>query len=162
MTLSLSDINKHSPYRVAQESNGNLVFKTRADVVYSIGFIADQEIAGSESFQFFINRSASGDTLYDPFVKDTIFAIIEDFFDKNNDIMLYICDTSDGRESARNRLFVRWFREYDESSRFEIRTAEAQIEHEVIYAAIIVKKTHPNIQNILMEFDYLATNITSK
>jgi hypothetical protein len=37
--------------------------------------------------------------------------------------MLYICDTSDSREAARNRLFIRWFKQSAEPNRFTIRSA---------------------------------------
>lgn len=66
--------------------------------------------------------------------------------------MLYICDTSDGREAARNRLFLSWF-EREANERFIIRTAKAKIEDEVIYTAIIVANDHPALQAILRDFE---------
>ena len=76
--------------------------------------------------------------------------------------MLYICDTSDGREAARNRLFLRWFKQADTTDRFTILTADAKVENETIYAALIVQNSHPKLSDIKMEFDMLSTNLTDK
>lgn len=38
-------------------------------------------------------------------VRDTIIAIVENFFQENQDVMLYICETGDGKQSMRRRLF---------------------------------------------------------
>ena len=67
--------------------------------------------------------------------------------------MLYICDTSDGREAARNRLFISWFEKDATPGRFTIKTAKANIEGEVLYTAIIVENSHPNIKKILQDFN---------
>ena len=40
-----------------------------------------------------------------PKVRETILAIVEEFFAKNNAAFLYICDTSGGMQKMRNRLF---------------------------------------------------------
>jgi hypothetical protein len=39
----------------------------------------------------------------------TIAAIAEDFFEKEENIAIYVCDDSDGREQARKRKFDGWF-----------------------------------------------------
>ena len=44
-----------------------------------------------------------------PKVRETILAIVEEFFAKNNAAFLYICDTSGGLQKMRNRLFKYWY-----------------------------------------------------
>ena len=36
----------------------------------------------------------------------------------DTEIMLYMCDTSDGREEIRNRLFLSWFEKHADKKRF--------------------------------------------
>lgn len=53
-------------------------------------------------------------------VRFTLFAIIDEFFHENEDVLLYVCDTSNNREAARNRLFIRWFKQSARPDRFTI------------------------------------------
>ena len=75
---------------------------------------------------------------------------------------LYICDDTDGREAVRNRLFVRWFEEYDINNRFTIKTADAIVEGKGFYTAIIVENNHPKLHDITQEFDEVASTLTAK
>ena len=79
--------------------------------MYSVGFMPDNEIAGCASYQFFINRLKGDVDGSDEKVRMTIMVIIDEFFATHNDIMLYICDTSDGREAAR-KIQTERFKEY--------------------------------------------------
>ena len=121
----------------------------------------DMEIAGCKSYQFSIRRLTDDYSGHDPKVKDTIMAILQAFFDENNDVLIYICDDTDGRESVRNRLFIRWFKEYDTNERFEIKYADAIVEGKGFYTAIILRKDHPHFLDIVNEFDIVAANLTN-
>ena len=65
-----------------------------------------------------------------------------------------MCDTSDSREAARNRLFLRWFEEYAEPGRFTIKTASAVVEGQGIYAAIIVENRNPLAKAVIDDFEF--------
>ena len=159
--LDIEAVNQVAPCRVDLLSTGGFVFSTKSNVAYNILFVEDQEIAHCSSYQIIINRVSEKGT-YDEDVKATILAIIIEFFSQNNDILLYICDTSDGKEASRNRLFVKWFSDVDENHKFIIRTAHTIVEGEGFYAAIIIRKDHPKIDDILSEFDFLAKNLSDK
>ena len=75
-------------------------------------------------------------------------------------MLLYICDTSDSREAARNRLFLRWFEETADPERFTIKTASATIEGQGIYAAIIVENRNPLTKAIIDDFEQTAQMLT--
>lgn len=49
---------------------------------------------------------------FDPLVSNTIAKIVFDFFQNHERIILYTCDTSDGRGEARQRRFNLWFDYY--------------------------------------------------
>ena len=77
-------------------------------------------------------------------------------------VLLYICDTSDGKEDSRNRLFLRWFEKYAEPGRFTICNAHANVEGEVVYAAIIVENRNPKLKEIMEDFEEAAAVLTDK
>lgn len=101
--LSAENINRTSPYKVEKLNDYAFVFHTHNNVVYYVSFEEDMEIAGLDSYQFNIERK-SEKQVYDADVKDSIISIINEFFAQNNDILLYICDTSDGREETRSHI----------------------------------------------------------
>lgn len=160
-SLSTENINKTSPYKVEKVNDHAFVFHTIANIVYYISFKEDMEIAGLYSYQFIIERK-SEKLGYDVGVRESIIAIIREFFAQNNDILLYICDTSDGREAIRNRLFIRWFKETDCDNVFEIKTADAIVEGESMFFAIIYKKSNPRYTEISNEFDEACACLTNK
>ena len=95
-------------------------------------------------------------------VKRTIISIIEEFFRNNADILLYICETGDNKQAMRNRLFVRWFNEYDFQQSYVLRTAmikDGKVEN---FAAIIVQRSHPDLKSILQTFDETIAYFKSK
>lgn len=74
---------------------------TDNDVKLAVSFMYDDMIIQEGAYQLIIanlnNRKSPRDTK----VKDTIMSIVEEFFDKNQVALLYICSTGDG-----NRLCV--------------------------------------------------------
>ena len=136
--LSLDYINTKSPYLVKRADDGDYVFQTAKGVIYGIGFIENDPLGGCETYQLSISNQNKLHASYDPDVKNTTLIIVDAFFRENLDGLLYMFDTSDSREAARNRLFLRWFEESAEPDRFTIKTASAVIEGQEIYAAIIV------------------------
>ena len=95
--------------------NGLQLFTTDAGVQYGMGFrnvshflspvlgIYDIRIY---TFDFF----ASGHSRRDERIAPTILSAIEEFFTDSNWVLTYICDSSDGRQAERQRLFSAWIR----------------------------------------------------
>ena len=113
-------------------------------------------LGGCETYQLSISNQNKLHASYDPDVKNTTLVIVDEFFRENLDGLLYLCDTSDSREAARNRLFLRWFEESAEPERFTIKTASAVIEGQGIYAAIIVENRNPLAKAIVDDFELTA------
>ena len=76
--------------------------------------------------------------------------------------MLYICDTSDGREANRNRLSVKWFEEFATPERFTMKTANTTVEGQGFYAAIIVENSNPMLEAIVIDFNQTAESLTEE
>lgn len=93
-------------------------------------------------------------------MRDTLITIIEQFFAENDNVLLYICDTSDGREEKRNRLFIRWFEEFATPERYTLKTANAIVEGQGFYAAIIVENSNPMLESIISDFIQTEESLT--
>ena len=122
----------------------------------------DYSIWQSGAYQFYINNESHRPSPNDEKLKATVFRIIEAFFAANPDILLYICETGDGRQAFRSRLFVRWFSTYSGRDAYVMQTAELQEGTTKNFAALIVQKSNPRLKEILAEFDETINILTSK
>ena len=152
--LSLSDINGKSPYRVLKgEGCGSFRFFTESRVQYAVDFIPDELIPEGESYQLIIANLNNRKSPCDLKVKDSVLIIIDEFFDKNQSTLLYICETGDGKQSMRNRLFEYWFNSYNRKMLFTLLTTSiVDEEGEVNFATLIVRNDNPKLPEIVAEF----------
>ncbi len=158
--LSLDHINERSPYYVMLSPKDNYIFETERGIHYSISFEEETPIGGCDSYQFIIEKIDKVRSSHDAKVESTILAILDEFFEAHLDVLLYMCDDSDGREANRNRLFLAWFRKHAAPERFTIRTASAIVEGKGFYAAIIVENRNPLLDNIIADFESTAQALT--
>ena len=159
--FSLDRINSKAPYEVSALGK-QFVFVTNYGLHYEVRFFEESPIGGCETWQFSFAKAEDTPTPEDPYVRFTLFAIIDEFFIENEDVLLYICDTSDSREAARNRLFIRWFKQSAQPDRFTIRSASSTIEGQGFYAAIIVENRNPRLIDVTADFDQTAVSLTNK
>lgn len=152
-TLNLTRINLNSPYRVWQTSEGDYNFESDFGVLYRISFRIEQTIWQEGAYEFSIINQNRKSSPNDKKLRDTIICIIEEFFTSNPDILLYQCETGDNRQAMRERLFLRWFREYDRSDRYYIKVSEIIAEKVANYTAMIVQKDNPHLDEIIRDFD---------
>lgn len=158
--LSLDHINEHAPYYVMLSPRGSYIFETTRGIHYSISFEEDAPLGGCNTYQFIIEKIDKVRSSHDAKVEPTILAIIEEFFEEHLDVLLYMCDDSDGREANRNRLFLTWFQRNAQPERFTIRSAHAIIEGKGFYAAIIVENRNPLLEAITEDFEHTAQVLT--
>ena len=78
----------------------------------------------------------------------------------DTEIMLYMCDTSDGREEIRNRLFLSCFEKHADKKRFTICKAHANIEGQGIFFVIVIENSNPKLHAITAEFRKKADLLT--
>ena len=86
--LSVEDINLQSDYKVIAIADDTVEFTTDSGVEYHINFMVDYSIWEDNAYQFVIinkNKKASPN---DEKLKNTLFAIVENFFSKNKNILL--------------------------------------------------------------------------
>ena len=160
--LDLAYINRLAPYKVWTENGRDYLVETSYDLLFRIGFMDDYAIWQNGAYQFYINNESHRPSPNDEKLKATVFRIIEAFFAANPDILLYICETGDGRQAFRSRLFVRWFNNYAGRDAFVMQTAEVQEDKTRNFAALIVQKSNPRLNEILAEFDETISILTDK
>ena len=159
-TLRLENINLHSPYRVWQtQEDSHYYFQTDTGIQYDIVFAPDTSIINSGAYTIDIVNRQHVASPVDMKLRQTIIAIIEEFFEANgNEAMLYITETGDGKQMFRNRLFIRWFNLYSHHDKYIIKTAEGKMDGQDNFIAIFVCKTNPHAQYIIEVFE-LVTDI---
>ena len=152
--LDIHHINADSPYHV-EESDDSYFFEffTDHDVHYSVGFMPDDSLLKAETCHLIIVNVNNRQSPSDRKVKDTVLGIVAEFFEKNNTTLLYICETGDGKQYLRNRLFERWFSSYKHKALYTSVSSSVIDEDGIMnYATIIVRNDNPNLVEIVSEF----------
>lgn len=165
MILDIAKINAKSSYEVTAIPGVNFVsFLTDYGVQYAIGFEKDDtSMPVTETYQFSIINVNNKKSPRDPKVRETIIAVVEDFFAENQEVMLYICETGDGKQSMRSRLFEYWFNHYKQEWNVMLLSTSVRDEEGILnYAAIILRNDHPRLKEIVNEFTDAVTLLNSK
>ena len=91
------------------------------------------------------------------------FAFLGVIFRKNQAALLYICETGDGMQKMRSRLFSFWFSVYAEHDNFlflpQIVYDEEENEN---YAALIIRRDNPRFNDLVSEFTNTITLLNGK
>lgn len=152
--LDLARINATSPSEVANFSRINYYqFRSDNGVHFAIGFDIDDLFLKDKSYQLIIANVNHHSSPRDAKVRQTIVAIIEEFFRVNNVTVLYICESGDGKQGMRSRLFKYWFSTFIDKDRFTmLSTSIKDIEGVSNFFAIISRNDNPHLQNAIVEF----------
>lgn len=152
MRLSADKINETSPYWVIPLDE--LTFRIRTDngVVYRIGFYEDTYFAMSGAYHFFIDNALNRHAPHDSEVLETVTAIIEEFFRQDPLVMLYICDPTDHRQAARNRLYQHWFENYINHSNFRLYSESVEYKSVDYFAGLLMRKDNPLYDDVVARF----------
>lgn len=162
--LSLEAINTVAPYLVIQGAdNETFSFITDSSIEFFVGFEKDDLLSVGSSYQFGISNPKGTKSPRDSKVRDTIVAIIEEFFNKNQTSLLYICETGDGLQKMRNRLFKYWFSIYSESDKFFfLPMVIYDEENNENYAGLILRYDNPQFNSIVREFTTTINLLNTK
>jgi len=117
--------------------------------VYSFGFSRNKEHA-TKSFTY----------RYDEKIKNTILAVINNFFAENDDkALLYFCYGDDGFARHRSITFKKWGREVANS--IESYSTRIAYFEDYIYGCLMVQKDNPLKKLIIDAFEQNIREITS-
>ena len=155
--ISAEKINLRAPYRVKQVDDSVFVFTTKHGISYTAGFVADVSFFDEGVYQFFLTKTSGRKGRKDDDISETVKVIIEEFFAQEEAVMLYICDTADGRQASRDRLFRAWFYSYIESDSYTMCTDTMTIDNVRYFSSILLRRNHPMLIQVLNKFhDFIA------
>lgn len=152
MKILAETINLNSPYKVTEEDENIFMFETKYGITYSAGFVKDTSFMGDGVYQFFLTKTSSKKGGKDEDIFETVKVIIEEFFAQEESVMLYICDTADGRQASRDRLFRAWFHSYVESASYSMYTDTMTIDNVQYISSILMRKDYPMLTQVLIKF----------
>ncbi len=152
--INLERYNARSPYKATHAATeGFYEFTTDYGVIYSVGFMADDSIISQNAYQFIITNANNRPSPKDEKVKEAIIVMIDEFFNTDKNVLLYICETGDGKQAMRNRLFQYWFSQYEKKEEYTFLSSSVIDEEGVVnYATIIVKNSNPYLADAVREF----------
>ncbi len=145
IVLNESKINDTAPYHVVINKDGYATFTTNNGLHYIVGFDPDDASLSLLCYQLVIINSDNKPSPRDKKLRDTVISIVKDFFEGNNEVVLYICETGDGKQAMRNRLFQFWYSR--ESNKLDVTYLSAAIQDEegvTNYVTIIMRNDNPN------------------
>lgn len=154
-SASLTAINEAAPYKVkcVDSEKCTLCFSTDYDVEIFVTFEEDDLFSTGLAYQFGISNPKGIPSPRDPKVRDTILAIVEEFFCANEAALLYICETGDGMQRMRSRLFRFWFGIYGGREEYVfLPQTVADEEGNENYAVLIIHKDNPHFADMVAEF----------
>ena len=161
--LSLQAINESSSYDVTEVGEGCYQFFTDNGVHCTVEFVLDDSLMSRETYHLVIVNVNHKKSPSDAKARDTIIAIIDEFFVENNKTLLYICETGDKKQALRNRLFERWFSTYERKAQYTFVASSLKDDEGIEnYAAIIVRNDNPDLSAIIAEFTETISLLSTK
>ncbi len=91
-------------------------FATKNDILYRVAFIVDEtfsSISGEKIpnvYQIIVEKANDGIEPFDQKVSKTIEDIIENFFRKIENSLIYVCSDDDEKAKLRHEIFDRWYK----------------------------------------------------
>ncbi|WP_020595567.1 DUF6169 family protein [Spirosoma panaciterrae] len=141
-------------------------FVTNNEIRYEVKFVPssdyfeaylDMEAEIFEMVISVVDNPFGGRIPADGRIATTIFTIFEHFFLPQRYALVFICDSSDGREQARFRKFSNWFYQRTIHSTDLAKFDRTAIDRTtIIYLSLIVSRHHPNLIRIVEMFMQLG------
>ena len=160
--LSPNNINQTAPYKVISVGVGAVQFITDNSLIYEAGFSDDYSFMEENAYQFFLKEITGNSGPTDAKIMLTVGAIIEEFFTKNQSVMLYICDTSDGRQAARDRKFLTWFDIAENKKKYTLLHCTARFDGTGYFTAILIRNDNPDFDDIIKAYEDFRRQIKDK
>ncbi len=150
------------PYKVIIVKHNYFEFTTVAGIKYACYFLsyaeyfkAYKEVAGNiYSYNIEVIESKKKSVTVDERTGFTIVEIVKKFLEGLENAVVYVCDTSDGRELLRKKKFDLWFRKYDDGTIIKV-DGHIAVPNFNIYNAILIHKDNPKKNRFIEVFNDL-------
>ena len=94
---------------------------------------------------------------YDERISITVCSIIRDFFKQHQNALIFICDSSDGREMGRSKLFHQWYKSFKNLPIHKI-DRYCTVEGYNLYSSLLIHKENPRYEAIISGFGQWMDN----
>ncbi len=148
-------------------------FTTKNSILYRIAFIIDETfstISGEEIpniFQLVIEKATDEIEPYDAKVSKTIENIVERFFHRVENSLVYVCYDNDEKEKQRHRIFDRWYRksEYRDvvvkiDNIINIRIDDLNVQK--LYTSFMFHRNNPNYNRLIEIYNQIEDALNNK
>ena len=150
--------NSLRPYNYWKE-DGQYIFETSSGTRYTAYFLALNSFSDN-LYTFNFDRVLDGNGCrFDGRVRDTICTILKSFFETHSNALLLVCDSFDGKERARKRLFSLWFEKNAPEGLLKI-DREQLTEDYNLFASLMIWDNNPQKEEILIKFEEYCSSIT--
>jgi hypothetical protein len=147
------------PYNFRRSSHNSYHFSTDKNVLYSIDFTDGSYYFNGlpdylSIFEFSINVLSLGDNIappHDKRVETTIVKILSAFLSSKENCIIYMCQNSDNRHSARKRKFDSWFQQ-NTNTLFEKHDLTIKYEEVDYFMTLIINNNNSNKSEIIELF----------
>lgn len=155
------EYNSLLPYDFVKESEYNYAFVTSEGVAYRAYFVAVPYLHPlfTDTYSFNIEPKdgsvVSTHRAMDARIGATIAAILTEFFKKNENSMIMVCDNSDGREHKRRLLFDRWYNTYNDKSLMKLDAAFEKDDYR-LFVSMYISVANPKRRELVDAFNELV------
>ena len=162
MILSAEKLNQRSPYLLSQVNDMAFSFVTDQHICYKVGFHKAKFFMCEGAYLFFIDNTENEHGSYDPKILDVVTLILEEFFSQEPNVMLYICDPTDQRQAARDRLYHLWFYDYARNHEMTLYSDSITFKDTTYYTGILLRHDHPIHDVILTAYQNFLRRVPNR
>lgn len=144
-------------------------FTTSLGLQYNVYFLPAKEDYFSDYpempeniylFGFSLLNGTENQRVFDENIAKTICGILIEFFSNHENVIVFICDSTDKRERQRNITFNKWFHHFDTDSLFE--KIDKVLEYDSLnryYLSLIYRKDNPKRGLYLKAFQNMTSDL---
>lgn len=145
-----------SPYKISEEAPLDYTFINRDGIKYHASFYSVEPLYPEfiDTYSFSIEPEDKSSHPIDRRIAITIAEILKRFFEVNTNAMIMVCDSTDGKELKRRKLFDRWFDYFSDNSILKY-DASAPLAEYQLFISLYFCKDNPNRDMLLQAFSKL-------
>ena len=149
--------NSLPPYKIEEIENLSYLFINRDGIKYHVYFnpMFLYYPQFPETYAFNIEPEDRRPHPIDRRIAATVVEILRRFFENEENAMIMICDSSDGKEHKRRLLFDFWFDLYNDGTLSKMDASASTPEYDM-YLSIYYKNQNPNKKQLLEAFRELT------
>lgn len=148
-----------NPYEIDEEESLDYTFITKDGIKYHASFYSVEPLYPEfvDTYSFSIEPEDKRSHPMDRRIAITIAEILKRFFAVNTNAMIMVCDSTDGKEFKRRKLFDRWFEHFSDNSILKY-DASAPLSEYQLFISLYISKNNPNREKLLHAFSKLMEN----